>query len=96
MLIFSADKFFKIPIYFIEKTNGLKYIKYAHHCFLFIIFTFSISVSFAERALEEEGVVVLPGAGLGSGGEGFFRIALTVGNDLMKTAAKRLGRLIET
>lgn len=48
MLIFSADKFFKIPIYFIEKTNGLKYIKYAHHCFLFIIFTFSISVSFAE------------------------------------------------
>ena len=54
------------------------------------------SVSFAERALEEEGVVVLPGAGLGSGGEGFFRIALTVGNDLMKTAAKRLGRLIET
>ena len=54
------------------------------------------SVSFAKRALEEEGVVVLPGAGLGSGGEGFFRIALTVGNDLMKTAAKRLGRLIET
>jgi len=54
------------------------------------------SVSFAKRALEEEGVVVLPGAGLGSGGEGFFRIALTVGNDLMKTAARRLGRLIET
>jgi len=54
------------------------------------------SVGFAKRALEEEGVVVLPGAGLGSGGEGFFRIALTVGNDLMKTAARRLGRLIET
>ena len=53
------------------------------------------SVNFAKRALEQEGVVVLPGAGLGSGGEGFFRVALTVENDLMEEAAKRLGRLIE-
>jgi LL-diaminopimelate aminotransferase len=52
------------------------------------------SMEFARRALEEDGVVVLPGAGLGAGGEGFFRIALTVENSLMRVAAKRLGRLI--
>jgi len=53
------------------------------------------SVSFAKRALEQEGVIVLPGAGLGSGGEGFFRIALTVEDRLMRAAARRLGRLID-
>lgn len=51
------------------------------------------SMAFAERALEEEGVIVLPGASLGPGGEGFFRIALTVDPERMKVAAERLGRL---
>jgi len=51
------------------------------------------SLAFAERALEEEGVVVLPGAALGEGGEGFFRIALTVDDERMREAAIRLGRL---
>ena len=52
------------------------------------------SRAFAGRALEEEGVVVLPGAALGAGGEGFFRIALTVDETRMKEAAARLGRLV--
>ena len=51
------------------------------------------SLAFAERALEEAGVVVLPGAALGAGGEGFFRIALTVDEERMRTAAARLGKL---
>ena len=51
------------------------------------------SLAFAERALEEEGVVVLPGAALGAGGEGFFRIAFTVDDERMREAAARLGRL---
>ncbi len=51
------------------------------------------SVAFAERALEEVGVVVLPGAALGAGGEGFFRIALTVDEERMRAAVARLGRL---
>jgi len=46
---------------------------------------------FARRALEEGGVVVLPGAELGEGGEGFFRIALTVSEDRLREAARRLG-----
>lgn len=52
------------------------------------------SMAFAKRALEEEGVVVLPGAALGAGGEGFFRIALTVDEERMEEAAARLGRLV--
>jgi LL-diaminopimelate aminotransferase len=52
------------------------------------------SSDFAKRALEEEGVVILAGGALGSGGEGFFRVALTVGEERLKEAAKRLGRLI--
>ena len=36
------------------------------------------SLAFAERLHVEEGVVVLPGAGFGEGGEGFFRISFIV------------------
>ena len=52
------------------------------------------SEAFASRALEQEGVIVLPGAGLGAGGEGFFRIALTVPEGRLEEAAGRLGRLM--
>ena len=52
------------------------------------------SEDFAARALEEEGVIVLPGASLGQGGEGFFRIALTVDAERLEQAAERLGRVI--
>ena len=51
------------------------------------------STDFARRALEEEGVIVLPGASLGEGGEGFFRVALTVPAERLVEAAQRLGRL---
>jgi LL-diaminopimelate aminotransferase len=44
--------------------------------------------------LEQEGVIVLPGSSLGAGGEGFFRIALTVSAERLVEAAKRLGRVI--
>jgi LL-diaminopimelate aminotransferase len=52
------------------------------------------SEEFGRRALEEEGVIVLPGAALGHGGEGFFRIALTVDEARLEEAAERLGRLL--
>lgn len=53
------------------------------------------SLDFAERALEEQGVVILPGQALGEGGEGFFRVALTVDEERIREAAGRLGRLIQ-
>jgi LL-diaminopimelate aminotransferase len=55
----------------------------------------SASGSFATRALQETGVVVLPGSAFGPAGEGFFRIALTVGTDRLRTAAARLGQTLE-
>ena len=51
------------------------------------------SADFTERALEDEGVVLLPGSGFGPGGEGYFRIALTVGPDRLRQAIARLGRV---
>lgn len=53
------------------------------------------SAAFARHALEESGVVVLPGSGFGPAGEGFFRVALTVGADRLKLAAERLGAALE-
>ena len=53
------------------------------------------SKAFAMKALEETGVVVLPGSGFGPAGEGFFRIALTVGADRIAEAVKRLGAVLE-
>lgn len=53
------------------------------------------SVMFARHALEKTGVVVLPGSGFGPAGEGFFRIALTVGPDRLRAAAERLGAALD-
>ena len=52
------------------------------------------SADFATRALEDEGVVVLPGSGFGTSGEGFFRIALTVAPARLQLAVARLGRTL--
>jgi LL-diaminopimelate aminotransferase len=52
------------------------------------------SEDFARRLLLEEGVAVLPGASLGTGGEGFFRIALTSPEARIREAAERIGRLL--
>jgi LL-diaminopimelate aminotransferase len=52
------------------------------------------SAAFARRAMEETGAVVLPGSAFGPAGEGYFRIALTVGPDRLQEAAGRLGRTL--
>jgi len=54
------------------------------------------SGDFARRALEQEGVVVLPGAALGAGGEGYFRVALTVSEARLEESAERLARVPRT
>jgi len=48
----------------------------------------------AISALEEAGVVTLPGSAFGAGAEGFFRIALTVGTPRLGEAAERLGKVL--
>ncbi len=52
------------------------------------------SADFAEAALERTGALVLPGSAFGPAGEGFFRIALTVGADRLRAAAARLGQTL--
>jgi LL-diaminopimelate aminotransferase len=53
------------------------------------------SAAFAKRAIDATGTVVLPGSAFGPAGEGFFRIALTVGADRLRIAAARLGRTLQ-
>lgn len=55
----------------------------------------TMSAAFAKSALEQNGVVVLPGSAFGPAGEGFFRIALTVGAERLRAAAERLGEALE-
>jgi LL-diaminopimelate aminotransferase len=52
------------------------------------------SEPFARRALLEQGVVIMPGAALGAGGEGFFRAALTQSPERLREAAQRLAALL--
>lgn len=48
------------------------------------------SVEFTKRVLTETGVILLPGEALGAGGEGFFRVALTVSEERLREASERL------
>jgi LL-diaminopimelate aminotransferase len=52
------------------------------------------SATFARRALEERGVVVLPGSGFGPAGEGYFRIALVTPSHRLTEAIGRLGEFL--
>jgi LL-diaminopimelate aminotransferase len=52
------------------------------------------SALFAERLLDEEGVVVMPGSGFGAGGEGFFRISFITSPERIAEAARRAGRVL--
>jgi LL-diaminopimelate aminotransferase len=50
------------------------------------------SAAFATDLLERTGVIVTPGLGYGEAGEGYFRISLTYGEDVLNEA---LGRIAE-
>ena len=51
------------------------------------------SVEFAERLIEEVGVLVTPGVGFGSAGEGYFRISLTTPDNRLEEALDRIATL---
>jgi LL-diaminopimelate aminotransferase len=48
------------------------------------------SESFTELVLEEAGVLVSPGPAYGPSGEGFFRISLTVPDERLEEAVRRI------
>jgi len=51
------------------------------------------SADFCEKLIEETGIVVTPGSGFGDEGEGYFRIAITIDEDRIDEAIKRLKSL---
>ena len=51
--------------------------------------------AFAWKLLEEEGVVTMPGESFGQGGTGHLRVALTVDEDQISEACRRISRLAE-
>jgi LL-diaminopimelate aminotransferase len=50
------------------------------------------STEFAAKLLDQVGIVVTPGNGFGSHGEGFFRVALTVSQARIEEAVERIKR----
>lgn len=52
------------------------------------------SAEFTRIAMDEEGVVMLPGSAFGPSSEGYFRIALTVPPARLEEAAARIGRVL--
>lgn len=52
--------------------------------------SFESSIEFAGYLLEKTGIVVPPGIGYGENGEGYFRIALTVDDSILKEALERM------
>jgi LL-diaminopimelate aminotransferase len=53
-----------------------------------------LSAEFADRLLDEQGVVVMAGSAFGQGGEGFFRISFITTPARIAEAAARAGRLL--
>jgi len=53
------------------------------------------SAVFAEKLMQEEGVIVMAGALLGKGGEGFFRVSFITSPERISEAAVRAGRVLK-
>jgi len=53
------------------------------------------SLEFTTKLLEEAGVLVTPGIAYGQGGEGYFRLSLTVPDDRLKQAMERIRSTIK-
>lgn len=53
------------------------------------------SAVFAENLMQDEGVIVMAGALLGKGGEGFFRVSFITSPERISEAAVRAGRVLK-
>ena len=79
--------------------RGHKFARYADDC---VIYVASLKAGkrvmesvkrFVTNVLKQTGVVLTPGNGFGTPGEGYFRISLTVNNDLLEEAVSRISKL---
>ena len=51
------------------------------------------SAGFATKVLEKTGVVITPGTGFGPSGEGYVRFSLTIADDRLEEAVRRIAKL---
>ena len=51
---------------------------------------FATSYDFVADTIDKTGVVLTPGSGFGAGGEGFFRVSLVAGEEILQEAIDRL------
>ncbi|MDF2954122.1 MAG: Aspartate/methionine/tyrosine aminotransferase [Thermodesulfobacterium sp.] len=76
------------------KNLGYKFIKPSATFYLWVKTPQGLtSQEFCKKVIQDLGIVVTPGVGFGNSGEGYFRIALTVGEERLKEAAQRLSTL---
>lgn len=92
------DEYYKRVMYTyerIEKLNNMTCTKPEGTFYVFanIKATGINSMDIWEKILDEAHVLVLPGSGFGDAGEGFIRIACTVGIDTLKEAFDRLEKM---
>jgi LL-diaminopimelate aminotransferase len=52
------------------------------------------AMQFCQRSIQETGVVITPGTGMGAHGEGFFRVTITAPKERLIEAGKRLQKLL--
>ncbi|MGC2873845.1 pyridoxal phosphate-dependent aminotransferase [Ihubacter sp. rT4E-8] len=69
--------------------------KGAFYAFANITKTGLTSVEFADRLLEEQHVVVVPGSGFGSAGEGFVRISYATSKENIEEGLRRIKAFVE-
>lgn len=67
----------------------------AFYAFANITGTGLASVEFADRLLEEKQVVVVPGSGFGSAGEGFVRISYATSEEKIKEGLRRMNEFVK-
>lgn len=68
----------------------------AFYAFANIVETGLSSVEFAERLLDQERVVVVPGSGFGSAGDGFVRLSYAASEEAIKEGLERMKRFVAT
>lgn len=92
------EEYYKREMYIYDRIKNMKNITCNKPEGTFYIFanikqTGMKSMDIWEKILDEAHVLVLPGSGFGQAGEGFIRIASTVGIDTLKEAFDRLERM---
>jgi aspartate/methionine/tyrosine aminotransferase len=87
-LVYAAER--------INSIKGMKVLKPKGSIYLFVNIkdTGMTSEEFSSLLIEKAKVVVLPGTAFGESGEGFVRIACTVGLEMLKEAFDRIEKLL--